>query len=390
MARLGVNKDYLKKRNRGLVLQLVATDCCRSRTDLAKATGLTKTAISAIVKDLISKGYLEEKAVRRNSFTVREQGRNPIQLRIGPHSPKYVGVLVGRNYAEVALCDMTLKIYKDERQEQEWKGADDMMEAVYRLMSRVMEGEQDIIGIGISTPGPVDVKQGKIVNPGYFHGIKNLPMVDLLKKRYDIPMFLDHDLQSVALVEQLYGNGRSYQDVLVIGIDQGIGSGVIIGGRRYHSSSGFPPEFGHVSINHHGNKCAICGNTGCLETYIGTDVIAKKVEEATGEKLDFGSICQRDDNPKIRAILEEMMYDLSCGVVSLENILNFEVILLGVDGVYLRDRYIKMLEDMINERKFENRRERTLVRKVSFMEKNMILGAVCNAVLKTFEGDLMD
>ena len=60
MSRAGVNKDYLKKRNRGLVLQHIATERCVSRVELARETGLTKTAISAIVNKLLEKGYLTE------------------------------------------------------------------------------------------------------------------------------------------------------------------------------------------------------------------------------------------------------------------------------------------------------------------------------------------
>ena len=60
MSRAGVNKDYLKKRNRGLVLQNIATERCVSRVELARETGLTKTAISAIVNKLLEKGYLTE------------------------------------------------------------------------------------------------------------------------------------------------------------------------------------------------------------------------------------------------------------------------------------------------------------------------------------------
>ena len=164
---------------------------------------------------------------------------------------------------------------------------------------------------------------------------------------------------------------------------------IITGGRRFESNSGYPPEIGHLSIDHHGNPCSVCGGVGCLETYVGTEVIEKKVEAALGKKKDYQAICRMDDNPKVRAIMEDMIRDLSCAVVSLENIMNFEIILLGLGGVYWPDRYLSMLEDIVNERKFSNRKTRTLVRKVSFLDKAMVLGAVCNAINKTFEGELL-
>lgn len=119
------------------------------------------------------------------------------------------------------------------------------------------------------------MKKGRIINPGHFHEIRNLDVTEPIEKRYGIPVFLDHDIQSAALVEQLYGNGRDYQDVLVLGIEEGVGSGIMVGGHRYQSNSGYPPEMGHVSINHHGRKC-VCGNIGCLEAYIGSGLWRKK------------------------------------------------------------------------------------------------------------------
>ena len=96
MSRAGVNKDYLKKRNRGLVLQHIATERCVSRVELARETGLTKTAISAIVNKLLEKDYLTEAEKEKDSEdAAKEQGRSPVRLEIGPNSPKYAGVVHG-------------------------------------------------------------------------------------------------------------------------------------------------------------------------------------------------------------------------------------------------------------------------------------------------------
>ncbi|MEI3521455.1 MAG: ROK family transcriptional regulator [Anaerosacchariphilus sp.] len=384
MARLGVNKDYLKKRNRGLVLQLIATGKCTSRIELAREVHLTKTAISAIVNELIEQGYLREAAVT----TKAKLGRTPVKLEISPEAPKYIGILFGRGCLEAAICDLNMNIIAYERVEREWSGGQEIMEVAYRLLDRLLEREEKIIAIGVATPGPVDVKKGRIINPGYFHGIQNLDVAEPIQKRYGIPVFLDHDVQSAALVEQLYGNGRGYQDVLVLGIEKGVGSGIMTNGHRYQSNSGYPPEMGHFSINHHGRKC-VCGNIGCLEAYIGSDRVQEKIETAFGRKIPYREFCQMED-PEAERIMQELIDDLSCAIISLQNIMNFEIILLGMDSIYWQEKYLKRLEDIINERKFANKKVRTLVKKVKFMEKMPVLGAVCNAVSKTFEGEMLD
>lgn len=116
MARLGVNKEYLKKRNRGLVLQLIATGKCSSRIELAKELHLTKTAISAIVNELIDQQYLKETAVT----TKAKLGRTPIKLEVSPKAPKYLGILFGRGCLEAAICSLDLKIVAYERVERDW------------------------------------------------------------------------------------------------------------------------------------------------------------------------------------------------------------------------------------------------------------------------------
>ena len=383
MAAMGVNRDYLKKANRGLALKLIATKQCVSRIELSKAMGLTKTAISTIVGDLMAQGYLVETYRQQTS----EPGPNPVILEIGPGAPKFAGVLIQRGYAQAALCDLNMRCIRYEHVDETWHTAEEMMATVYRLLDHMLEGRDDVAAIGVSSIGRVDVCRGMITSPLYFNGIRNVHIVDLVKARYGLPVYFDHDNQSAALVEQLFGNGRGYQDILLIGIGHGVGCGIVTEGHRYHSHFGLAPEVGHMSIDVHGNRCP-CGNVGCLESYIMTPVIEKKVRAATGRAMDFREICRASNDPAIDAILTEMVVNLSTALVSLMNILNCEIVLLSLDACYWPDRYVEMLEEIINRRKFANREIRTPVRKVGFMERAQVLGAVCNAVNNCFKGAL--
>ena len=383
MANVGVNRDYVKKLNRGSALKLIATKQCATRIELSKAMGLTKTAISAIVGELMAKGYL----VEAHRQSTGDPGPNPVVLQIGPGAPKFAGVLIQRGYAQAALCDLNMTVLKYEQVEETWHTAGAMMETVYRLLDHMLRGREDVAAIGISSIGRVDVRRGMITTPLYFNGIQNVHIVDLVKARYGLPVYFDHDNQSAALVEQLFGNGRGYQDILMIGIGHGVGCGIVTEGHRYHSHFGLAPEIGHTSIDIHGNRCP-CGNVGCLETYIMTPVIEEKIRASTGLDLPFKALCRRADDPAIDAILTELVENLSGAVVSLMNLLNCEIVLLCLDAIYWPDRYVQRLEDIVNARKFANREIRTPVRKAGFMEKVQVLGAVCNAVNSCFKGEL--
>ncbi|MCR4707757.1 MAG: ROK family protein [Clostridiales bacterium] len=383
MSTRGMNSDFQKRSNRGLALRLVATGECRSRIELSRRMDLTKTTISVIVSELLEKGYLTE-TLRQ---TTGEPGPNPVGLAIGSGAPRYAGVLIQRGYAEAAVCDLTMKMMKYERMERDWQSNEELMEAVFRLLDHMLDSEERIAGIGVSSIGPVDVRTGRILRPLYFGEIGDIDVTDQIRERYGLPVYFDHDNQGAALVEYLFGGGKGFQDILMIGVGRGVGCGIITRGRRVHSSTGYTPEIGHMSIDGHGRKC-ICGNVGCLETYIMEHVVEEAVEKATGRAMDYREICLAVDDPAVDAVMREMIENLSTAVVSLLNILNFEVVLLNLNALFWPERYVALLEERINAQKFSRWEAHTRVRKASFGDKTQVLGAVCNAVYRCFEGDL--
>lgn len=384
MLKLGVNRDNQKKTNRGLVLKLIATQQCTSRIDLSRMTGLTKTAISQIVNELIEREFL----IETEKETSAGLGRNPVGLNISPRAPRYAGVLIQRGYCEAVLCDMQLNVLKNEQIEREWQSQDELMQAAYTLLDRMLEGEDQVAGIGAASIGPVSIKEGRIVHPLYFNEVGNIEIRKLLEERYHLPVFFDHDNQSAVQAEQLYGNGRGYQDILLVGVDRGVGCGILVEGERVHSYSGYAPEIGHISIDFNGRPC-ICGNVGCLERYVNYNETMKQFREATGLNLTYAQFCQREDDPRIDAVLKDVVQKLTSAVVSALNILNSQIILLCMDCDYWPEKYISMMEEEINRKKFGNHGIRILVRKTRFRKQTHVLGAACNVINQVFQGELL-
>ena len=383
MSAHGVNRDFLKRSNRGVALMLLATGRCSSRIELSKEMGLTKAAISGIAAELIEQGLVTEVGTE----TLREVGRTPVRLEISPSAPKFAGILIQRGYAEAAVCDMNMNILKFERIDKEWGSADELMEAVYSLMDHMLEFDESIAAIGVSSIGPIDVKTGHILRPLFFNNIGDIDVVGLLTKRYGLPVSFDHDNQNSALVEYLYGNAMGSQDILMLGIGRGVGCGIIVGGRRYHSDLGYSPEIGHISIDVRGRQC-VCGNIGCLETYIGSAAVEEEAYQATGKRIGYREICSSEDDPALIRVMEKMLENCACGIISLLNLLNCQQVLIGMESVHWPERYVHLLEDMINEKKYSGREERTSVKKVRFLERTPVLGAACNAVNLMFKGEM--
>lgn len=382
--KMNADREKMKRRNRGTVLKLIATGRCSSRIELSRSTGLTKTAVSKIVSEMIQRGFLTETRKQENA----ELGRNPMGLDIAETAPLFVGILVMRDYCEAVLCTMKLEIIRHQKEYRSWESKEELMETVYRLTDQMVCGAEGVSGIGVAAIGPLDCIEGVIESPPFFHGIHDVHIVRLLRERYGLPVFCDNDNQSAALAEQLFGNGKKYQDLLVVGLANGVGCGIIAGGQKYQSSSGYTPEIGHLSVDYQGETC-VCGNRGCLELYLNSVAVLGRMRKASGEDWDYKTFCAHWERPEIGAVFEDLTEKLSSALVSVVNILNPELIVIGHNGVWWPEKYLRMLEREVNNRKFSNRQARTRIVRAYYLDKTAVLGGACNIIVKYFEGELL-
>lgn len=384
MRKTGENSRVSSQHNRGLILRLIATGQCHSRIELAKETELTKMTITNIVSEFRKSNIVVEAEERPNDV----RGRNPITVKIADNAPKIIGVLISTTYCESVLCDLNLQILKREKiQFNSGLTESELMENICLLIDHMLEDEKNIFGIGAASVGPININQGRILNPPDFYGIQNLELGELLKKRYHYPVFVDHDSNSAAVAEALYGEGKKDHDFIYLGLAESIGSGVISEGDLFRNWKGYAPEIGHVRINHHGKRCS-CGNFGCLDAYAGSGVVLEKLRAATGENWSFAEFCEHSKDERIDGILKELMDDLSVALISSVNILHPESVILGHEGVYLPDQYLQYLEDEINSHKFIQGQTNITVKRAGFMKDARLVGAACNVILEVFKGNL--
>ena len=250
-----------------------------------------------------------------------------------------------------------------------------------------MEEEKNILGIGIASIGPVDIRNGIILNPPRFYGVKHVPIKEAIQKKYNLPVYFDHDNNCAALAEKLFGIGKAEQDFLLLAVSNGIGSGFVCGGEVFHSHRGFETELGHVSINCKGLQCS-CGNRGCLEMYASSYVVREKLKKITGLNLPYADYFKIHDRPEVEDILEEMIQDISAGLVSIINMLQPEMIVLGYDGIDWPEDYVKKLEVLINDRKITQDGWNIPVKKAYFGKQAQLVGAAALVENSIFKGEL--
>lgn len=381
----GKNRSDYKRINRGLVLKMVATGQCVNRSDLARQTGLSKMAISNIVTGMLTQNLLMETGTSPS----KELGRRSAGLAVCPRGPKVVGIAIHRNRCDAIVCDLSLRVCQRESVPYgSDMNASKLVASVFQAIDTVLQKTENVVAIGLSSIGPISIQEGMILKPFYFYGIENLKIVEIIEERYHLPVFFDHDNQSAVLAERLFGNAKNHRDVLFVGIGSGVGCGILADGKLYCNSRGLPPELGHVSIDVNGRPCA-CGNRGCIEAYIRTPELLKKLQYHTGKYYSLEAFGAMEDNEMVEGVFQDAVNRLATAIVNIVNMLNSELILLGNDAVFWPDRHIAALEELINRRRFVSWEQRALVKRAYFMRDAALMGAACNAVNQIFSGNLI-
>lgn len=122
-------------------------------------------------------------------------------------------------------------------------------------------------GVGVGVPGPVDTAAGRVGDHvPHVPDLADQPLVALLRARLDVPVYVDNDVNALALGEWRFGAARGARSLVVLAPGTGFGSGVVLEGRLIRGVAGFGGEFGHTPVNFDGPRC-FCGLRGCLALY---------------------------------------------------------------------------------------------------------------------------
>ncbi|MGC9361394.1 MAG: ROK family protein [Candidatus Syntrophosphaera sp.] len=217
-------------------------------------------------------------------------------------------------------------------------------------------GLQNILSIGIGTPGTIDRDTGKIVgvNPNMPYWIGHKPD-ELIPSGIQAPIYYDNDANLMALAEAWL---RGSQGKLIgVTIGSGIGCGFVDNGSIYKGSHGFAMELGHMTVYPGGELCS-CGRKGCLEAYTSVEGLRYRIGKTRENicesilKSDLSSFIQRKkDNQNIQRIIEEGMKALTIGLANAIILFDPDIVVLGggaMDaGLYDIQELYELLQKML-------------------------------------------
>ena len=238
--------------------------------------------------------------------------------------------------------------------------------------------------IGITIPGLADPTAGIWVY-ACFSGIRDVPIAQILSKKYGKPVFIDNDVNACALAERRFGICKETADFLWITVSNGIGGGLVLGGEVYAGHFGNAGEIGHFNVVEEGGFRCGCGNYGCLEAEAAGPGIARRY-----------AVLQKKESPDLTAEqiaalarggdeIAKLVFDITGRLIGKAasyavNLLNLEKVVIGGGVSNSFDLLLPSMEASFRERIFRDANPRTAFEKTALGTNAGLAGAVAVAM----------
>lgn len=240
-------------------------------------SGFSKSKVNAVVSGLIDRGMLEE-----GGHLTSTGGRRPEFLRLSHRLGILAAIDIGATSVDVALLNPDMSIVAHRCEPADVSTGPQLILRVLAILRELLAVHgltpDQVWGIGMGVPGPVAFTSGQLVNPPLMPGWEGVPIRDFFAKEYDAPVFVDNDVNLMALAT-LWKMQGELENFLVVKIGTGIGCGIICHGMVYRGTDGAAGDIGHISADPAGPLCH-CGNVGCIEAMAAGPAITCLAEEA--------------------------------------------------------------------------------------------------------------
>ena len=344
------NSIAVRRWNLSSIFKLIRKRGPISRIELTKISGCSAGTASNHVRTLIEKGFVIE-----TKKGISSGGRKPIQLMVNPNKAYIFSIEIEVNKIKMVLFDLELKVvtkniipitYKNDYRK--------TLEEVFFKIDKMMEEKNleldNLLGIGVAVPGLIDKVKG-ILEFAPNLGWENVPILNIFKDKYGIPIVLNNEAKAAAIGEResIYPN---INNMVFVSINEGIGCGIFFNGGLYRGASGNAGEFGHIIIDTNGPLCT-CGNKGCWETLASENFIVNSYLKLpnSNKELTKEEIYQlgKNGDKKIIEIFKEAGKNIGIGLVNIVNGLSPELLVIGGGIVeikeYIYEEIVKKLEE---------------------------------------------
>ena len=275
-------------------------------------------------------------------------------------------------------------------------GVEDVLRRIAEQAAAVREaaradGWPEPIGVGISSPGPLDPWRGIVIAPPNLAGWHDVPLSDPVSEALGLPTFLERDTNVAVMAEWRYGAAAGTRDAIYITVSTGIGGGIIVDGRPLIGRDGTAGEVGHITVELDGPLCgdgrpghaeaigsgtAIAREGRALLERGGSSALAELVQD--GQEVSARDVVRaaEEGDEACQRIVDRAWEAIGALCASLVNVLNPEVIVIGGTIAKHRPDMVDVVQAEIDRRAFALPARRVSIRRPRFGDDVSLIGSL--------------
>jgi|SoiMethySBSTD1v2_1073268.scaffolds.fasta_scaffold17509_7 glucokinase-like ROK family protein len=264
------------------ILDYVRTHGSSTRMELASATGMSRAVVVQRVGELVERGLLESGEIGASTG-----GRAPRTVRFRSDAGHLLVADLGATSVDVAVVDLSCAVLAHASEPADIAtGPDEVLGRAEAMLQQCLAEVDDLpgslLGVGIGLPGPVEFESGRPVAPPIMPG---WDMYDVRGRfaAYGVPVWVDNDVNVMALAEIRAGVARGHENVVFIKVGTGIGAGIVVRGLLHRGAQGCAGDVGHIQVTDDESVVCRCGNVGCLEALAGGAALGRDGEALARE-----------------------------------------------------------------------------------------------------------
>ncbi len=334
----------------GTLLELIRQGDATTKAEIVDITGLARSTVSQRVDLLISEGYIVEAGEAPSTG-----GRPPKALGFNRDLGVVLAADIGATHSRFSICNLDAEPLSEISIDLNvGDGPDSVLTrtevAFEALLEDSRRSREDVFGIGIGIPGPVDFSAGRAIHPPIMFGWNEYPIRERFVDQYSVPVLVDNDVNIMALGEHWMLDPKA-DDLLFVKVGTGIGSGLILGGHLHRGARGAAGDIGHIQAGATDVVCR-CGNTGCLEASAGGGALAKQLADLgydTDNSRDVASLVNAGNQDAVR-VLRDAGRLLGASLAGVVNLLNPELVVIGGDLAQAGQTLVAAAREVVYQR----------------------------------------
>ncbi|OKJ17383.1 hypothetical protein AMK19_00915 [Kitasatospora sp. CB01950] len=322
-------------RTRAALLAVLGEHGTLSRAEISRLTGLSRSAVSSAVTDLIGEGLADE----TTAVATSGRGRRAAAVTLRRAHALVLALDFGHTHVTAAVADTTGAVLGEAT-----AGLDvdnhprEVLDAARALADRALADAghtlDAITAVAAGIPGALDTRTNVVRAPSTLSQWIGMDPAAELGRLFGRPVTVGNDAEMGARGERAHSGGRVVNDLIYVKASTGIGAGLLLDGRIYRGASGISGEIGHIQLPDTGTWCR-CGNRGCLESVASIVEVRRRLAHVLapgarpGEAVDLPPLGELADTPAAARVIGEAGRTIGRVLADLVNCLNPAAIVIG-------------------------------------------------------------